>query len=286
MKSSVNAKSCVGIGWRHPHYEELLTAKPALNFLEVHSENFFAAGGATLAVLQQARELYDISLHGVGLSLGSAVGIDVQHLEQLAGLVERTEPCLVSDHASFARGSSQPKGPLWHANDLLPIAFTKASLSVLVANVMQVQDRLQRPILVENLSAYVAWQDQDMTEPEFFNQLTRQAGCALLLDVNNLVVNGLNDGVDAVQSACAWIDQIDAQSVAEIHLAGYCDLGDIVIDDHGSTVHPPVWQVFRHAVHRLGAVPTLVEWDTRIAPLAVLLQEAQTAQKILTEVPP
>jgi uncharacterized protein len=274
---------CVGIGWRHPHYAALLSARPVLGFLEVHSENFFAQGGATLAVLQQARECYDISLHGVGLSLGSAVGIDVEHLEQLARLVERIEPCRVSDHASFARAPAVPGGALVHANDLLPIAFTQASLDILVANVMQVQERLKRPILVENLSAYVAWQDLELTEPEFFNQLTRRTGCGLLLDVNNLVVNGLNEGGDAVQSACAWVDQINARSVGEIHLAGYCDLGDIVIDDHGSAVHPPVWQVFRHALRKLGAVPTLVEWDTDIPALSVLLQEAETALQILTE---
>ena len=275
----------VGIGLRHPHYAELLEQRPALGFVEVHSENFFADGGAALSVLMQAREHYPVSLHGVGLSLGSAAGIDPWHLDQLARLLSRVQPVRVSDHASFARAPGSEGGTVVHANDLLPIAFTQAGLGILAANVSRVQDRLQRPILVENLSAYLAWDDADLDEPDFFNELTRRTGCGLLLDVNNLVVNALNDGAgdDAAAHACRWIDRIDASSVGEIHLAGYADLGDIVIDDHGSRVHPPVWQTYRHAVARLGPVPTLVEWDTDIPPLHVLMDEARLAASILAE---
>jgi uncharacterized protein (UPF0276 family) len=153
----------------------------------------------------------------------------------------------------------------------------------MVANVQRVQDRLKRTILVENLSAYLHWADDAMAEPEFFNRLTRRSGCGLLLDLNNLVVNALNDGVDAVAAACGWVDAIDADAVGEIHLAGYHDGGDIVIDDHGSRVHDDVWQVYRHALQRLGPRPTLVEWDSALPPLAVLLDEADKARACTAE---
>jgi uncharacterized protein (UPF0276 family) len=276
----VNTGGSIGIGLRHAHYGELIETRPVLGFVEVHSENFFAEGGAARAVLAEARASYPVSLHGVGLSLGAAAGLDPWHLDRLARLVEATDPVRVSDHASFARAAPVGAGPVLHANDLLPVAFTEASLAIMAANVAQVQDRLRRPILVENLSAYVAWSDQDMDEPAFFNALARRTGCGLLLDVNNLVVNALNDGVEPVRAACDWIDRLDAAPVGEIHLAGYCDLGDIVIDDHGSRVHAPVWDVYRHAVRRLGPVPTLIEWDTDVPALSVLLDEARQAERI------
>ena len=267
----------VGIGLRQPHYAALLQGLPALGFVEVHSENFFADGGAPLAVLQQVRRHYPVSLHGVGLGLGSAAGLDTWHLHRLARLAEHIDPVRVSDHASFARAPQPAGAAVLHANDLLPLAFTTASLDILVANVQQVQDRLQRPILVENLSAYLHWADDHIPEPVFFNALARRSGCGLLLDVNNLVVNALNDGGDAVAAACAWVDAIDATAVGEIHLAGYHDSGDIVIDDHGSRVHAPVWQVYRHALRRLGPRPTLLEWDSNLPALDVLLDEAAQA---------
>jgi uncharacterized protein (UPF0276 family) len=270
-----------GIGWRQPHYAELLERRPKLGFVEVHSENFFADGGAALAVLQRGREHYDISLHGVGLALGSAAGLDPWHLDRLAALVARIDPVRVSDHASFARASLAAGAPVIHGNDLLPIAFTEASLDIMVRQVQQVQERLRRPIAVENLSSYLRWADDSIGEAEFFNALTRRSGCALLLDVNNLVVNAINQGADPIAAPCAFVDAIDACSVAEIHLAGYDDAGTLVIDDHGSRVHPPVWQVFRHAVGRLGARPTLIEWDTAIPALDVLLDEAALAQHVL-----
>lgn len=268
-----------GIGLRQPHYRELLASPPALGFVEVHSENFFAAGGAAFGVLMQAREHYPVSLHGVGLALGSAAGLDPWHLDQLAALVDRVEPARVSDHACFARAPLAAGGPVVHGSDLLPLAFTPASLALMCTHVQQVQERLRRPLLVENLSAYLCWQDSTLSEPAFFNQLTRRTGCGLLLDVNNLVVNALNDGAaDPVAEACAWVDAIDPASVGEIHLAGYHDTGSLVIDDHGSRVHGRVWQVFAHAVARLGPRPTLIEWDTALPALEVLLDEAAQAE--------
>jgi uncharacterized protein (UPF0276 family) len=218
--------------------------------------------------------------------LGSAAGVDAAHLERLAALVQRIDPVRVSDHAAFARAPRRHGGPVVHGNDLLPLAFTPAALGILVANVQRVQDRLRRPILVENISAYLHWADDTLAEPDFFNALARRSGCGLLLDVNNIVVNMLNEHADearAVAAACAWVDAIDPAIVGELHLAGYDDSGDLVIDDHGSRVHAPVWQVFRHTVQRLGPRPTLIEWDTDLPELAVLLDEAAKAERVLAE---
>ena len=297
-QSAVAPALANGICWRHPHYRELLQRQPALDFLEVHSENFFAQGGAALAVLAQGRAQYPISLHGVGLSLGSAAGLDPWHLDQLAQLVQRIDPVRVSDHASFARG-------LWHgphdtqtvhAADLLPIPFSAEALDTLCANVQQVQSHLQRRFMVENLSAYLRWLPQAdealFTETEFLNTLATRTGCTLLVDVNNIYVNALNARIhgapgDPVQHCLAWLDRIAPGHVAEIHLAGHCHvqpepgedaLSEIVVDDHGSRVCAEVWQIYRHAIARFGAVPTLVEWDTDVPELDVLLDEAAHAR--------
>jgi uncharacterized protein len=196
--SASSVQSNIGIGWRHPHYQELLERHtqpdfPALDFLEVHSENFFGAGGAALAVLREGRAQYPISLHGVGLALGSAVGIDDWHLDQLAALVAHIEPIRVSDHACFARGSRN--GSIIHAADLLPIPFSNEALDVMCANVHKVQDHLKRSIAVENLSAYVTCEGSEMPESDFLNALAQRTGCQLLIDVNNIYVNALNDQI-------------------------------------------------------------------------------------------
>lgn len=270
-----------GIGLRGAHHAALLGERPALGFVEVHSENFFADGGAALALLHEVRGLYPVSLHGVGLGLGSAAGLDDAHLDRLARLVERIEPVRVSDHACFARAPLRDGGPLVHAADLLPIGFTPASLDILVANVQRVQERLKRPIAVENIAAYVRFDDADvLPEPAFLAGLCRRAGCRLLLDLNNLVVNALNAGAaDPLVAGCGFVDALPRGCVDEIHLAGYRDLDGRAIDDHGSRVRPVVWQLFDHALARFGAVPSLIEWDTALPPLAVLLGEAREAQR-------
>ncbi|WP_310461918.1 DUF692 domain-containing protein [Sphaerotilus sp.] len=278
------APTSAGIGLRQPHAALLRQQRPPLGFLEVHSENYFAPGGAARAVLMDLRQNYSISLHGVGLSLGSACGLDPWHLDRLAELVTAVEPVRVSDHASFARVDPGRGAPVWHGSDLLPIAFTDAALAIMVRNVQQVQERLRRPILVENLSAYLGWADDALAEPDFFNALSRRSGCGVLLDVNNLVVNALNAGDDeaaAVRRACAWVDRLAPGLAGEIHLAGYVETATLVIDDHGSRVHPPVWQVYAHTVQRHGPVPTLIEWDTDLPTLAVLLDEAAHADTVL-----
>ena len=282
--------SNVGIGWRHPHYKELLERQsqpnfPALDFLEVHSENFFGAGGAALAVLREGRAHYPISLHGVGLALGSAVGLDAWHLDQLAALVAHIDPVSVSDHACFARGDFNSQ--TIHAADLLPIPFSHDALDVMCTNVQQVQDRLKRSIAVENLSAYITCDGSEMPETAFLNALAQRTGCQLLVDVNNIYVNALNDQIndplnkrstDPLTQCITWIDAIHPAHVAEIHLAGHIDCGDIVIDDHGSRVKPPVWALYQHAIQRFGNTPTLIEWDTDVPALDVLLAEAAMAR--------
>ena len=286
-----SSATCVGIGWRHPHYAELLERQPELGFLEVHSENFFASGGAALAVLERGRQEYPISLHGVGLSLGSVDGLDAWHLDQLASLVARINPVRVSDHACFARGRFQ--GTTVHAADLLPLPFTDEALRVLCTHVHQVQERLRRPFMVENLSSYVTWNMPELgypwTEASFVVELSRRTGCTLLVDVNNIYVNALNGQKagcigNPMQNCKDWIDTIPPSAVGEIHLAGHCHVadehGDIVIDDHGSRVCDEVWALYRYAVGRFGNVPTLLEWDTGVPALDVLLDEASLAAAV------
>lgn len=295
--SQTRVRPAAGIGWRHPHYVEVLEQRPAVGFLQVHSENFFGSasvaannGGAALATLESARAHYPISLHGVGLSLGSALGVDDWHLDQLAALVQRIEPIRVSDHACFARGVRHVAGALQnvHASDLLPIPFTRESLDVLCANVQRVQERLQRPLLVENLSAYVQYAQADFSETDFLSRLAQRTGCSLLLDVNNVFVNMLNEHRQcdaapsaqreaALHSGLVFLDALPAHAIGEMHLAGHCELEDIVIDDHGSAVCDEVWQLYRHAVQRFGDAPALVEWDTAIPSLEVLLGQAALA---------
>lgn len=282
-----------GIGWRHAHYAAVLEQRPAVGFLQVHSENFFGhhlpVGGAAIATLDAAREYYPISLHGVGLSLGSACGIDDGHLNQLASLVERIEPVRVSDHACFARGV-RSGGHMLHASDLLPIPFTHESLDVLCANVQRVQERLKRPLLVENLSAYLHYAQADFSEAHFLSALVQRTGCQLLLDVNNAFVNALNelntiagqprDRLLALREASAFLMALPKHSVGEIHLAGHCEMEDIVIDDHGSAVCDEVWQLYGLCVQRFGPAPALIEWDTHVPELEVLLTHASKADEL------
>jgi uncharacterized protein len=270
----------VGIGLRQPHYEAALERRADLAFVEVHSENFFAVGGATRAVLRRARELYDVSLHGVGLGLGSAAGVDSWHLDRLDALVREIEPVRISDHACFARAPRTPGGATAHANDLLPVAFTPGALDIMVRNVGVVQERLRRTILVENLSAYLAFDDDTMSEAEFLSALCARSGCGLLLDVNNLMVNALNArSPDALAQCGAAIDSLAPGLVGEVHLAGYAHADGWAIDDHGSRVRTAVWDAYRHALRRFGALPTLIEWDTDVPAFEVLLEEADLAAR-------
>ncbi|HVO03316.1 MAG TPA: DUF692 domain-containing protein [Candidatus Cybelea sp.] len=263
----------IGIGWRAPHHDAVLQDLPQAGFLEVHAENHMG-GGRRIAMLEAARSHYPISIHGVGLSLGSAEGIDAEHLERLAALVERIEPMLVSEHVAWCRQGGA------YLNDLLPLPYTEEALGILVANIDRVQQRLQRPMLMENPSTYLEFVHSTIPEGEFLAEMARRSGCRLLLDVNNLYVNERNHG----QSARAAMASLDWATVDEIHLAGHhvADLGDatILIDDHGSHVAEPVWELYAEASARFPGAVTLIEWDSRIPALDVLLAEAAKADAV------
>jgi uncharacterized protein (UPF0276 family) len=263
--------SGAGIGLRAPHYRAILERRPALAFLEVHAENFFAEGGESLAWLERFRERYPLSVHGVGLSLGSAEGVEAAHLAKLERLVRRFEPALVSEHLSWSAAGGR------HANELLPLPFTREAIAVAVANIQHVQERLGRTILVENVSTYLRFGDSEMAEPDFVAEVVRRAGCGLLLDVNNIHVNARNHGFDAH----AYLDAIDADTVGEIHLAGHEAVGARLVDTHGARVAPEVWDLYAAALQRIGARPTLLEWDIDIPGLDVLLDEAALASRYL-----
>ena len=260
----------MGIGLRAPHYAELWERHPALDLVEVHSENFFGAGGQPLAWLERFRGRYALSLHGVGLSLGSADPLDETHLARLEALVRRFEPCLVSEHLSWSSIDGR------HANDLLPLPFTPEARDHVVARIAQVQERLGRRILVENVSSYAVFAESAMGEAQFVADVVRRAGCGLLLDVNNVWVNAANHGFDAN----AYLEALDPLSVEEMHLAGYEAMDGLLVDTHGRPVAQEVWSLYRAALQRFGARPTIVEWDTALPALDVLLGEAARAQAL------
>src|SRR5437867_3741548 len=234
-------------------------------------------GGPAIRALERLRGEYPLSLHGVGLSLGTVEGVDAAHLERVGRLVERLQPALVSEHLSWSVTGGA------YLNHLLPLPYTDEALSVIGDNVARAQDRLGRRLLVENPSGYLRFRGSSIPEPEFLNALARRTGCALLCDVNNVYVTCANLGGDAV----AWLDALDASAVQEIHLAGHAvndaDGRPILIDDHGSPVAEPVWGLFEHSLRRFGPIPTLIEWDTDVPALDVLLGEAAKARARLAK---
>jgi len=259
----------VGIGLRAPHYRELLLREHCTDWLEAHSENFFGDGGYDLHVLTQLRERYPLSLHGVGLGLGSAAGYSTTHLQRLASLVRRIEPSLVSEHLCWGAVDGRV------LNDLLPLPMTREALDLVCGRVAQMQDALQRRVLIENVSSYVRFTCDEYDEAGFLNELARRSGCGILLDVNNLYVNQLNHGADAA----AQIDAIAPQHVGEIHLAGHLVTELAVIDHHGARVADAVWELYERAIAHCGCVPTLIEWDTDVPELDVLIDEAANARQ-------
>jgi uncharacterized protein (UPF0276 family) len=261
----------VGIGLRAPHLAQILERRPTLGFLEVHSENYFGDGGEPLAALERVRRDYALSLHGVGLSLGSTDPLDERHLARLESLVHRFEPALVSEHLCWSSAAGR------HANDLLPLPCTEEALAHVVARIDAVQQRLARRILVENVSSYLQFEESTIPEWEFVAAAARRSGCGVLLDVNNIWVNAVNFGFDAYR----YLDAIDPACVGEIHLGGFEADGDRLIDTHGARVCAEVWDLYAAAIRRIGARPTLLEWDTDIPELDVLLDEAARARTIL-----
>jgi uncharacterized protein (UPF0276 family) len=275
VKSSGPIPASAGIGLRSAHHEALLREQPRVGWIEVHTENYFHDGGPHVRALERARAIYPLSLHGVGLGLGSVDAIDRSHLERVRCAVERFAPTFVSEHACWGSHGGE------HFNDLLPLPYTDEAVEHLASRITQVQDTLGRQILIENLSCYLAFTCSRLTEWAFLAAVVERTGCGLLLDVNNAYVNSCNVGLDPV----AFINGLPRDAVQEIHLAGHArrTIGEheILIDDHGSTVPDAVWSLYELAIRRFGPVPTLIEWDTNLPELSVLVDEAARAQACL-----
>jgi len=261
-----------GIGLRSVHHDAI-AARPPVGWLEAHTENYFHEGGAAVRALERARANYPLSLHGVGLGLGSVDGLDREHLSRVRRAIRRFEPALVSEHACWGHAGGE------HFNDLLPLPFTDEAVEHLAAQVREAQDFLETKLLIENVSAYVEFAHSHLTEWEFLGAVVERSGCGLLLDVNNVYVSAKNFGGDAH----AFIDGVPAAAVGEIHLAGHAVSDGVLIDTHGTRVCDDVWALYAHAIARLGARPTLIEWDTDIPPLEILVAEAARADRVLEE---
>ena len=273
MPPATQLPPVAGIGLRSPHVAQVRRDRPPIGWLEVHSENYFVDGGPALAALEAIRADYPISLHGVGLSLGSADALDAGHLVQLKRLAARVEPAFISEHLCWGRIDGR------HLNDLLPLPFTDEALALCCDRIDAAQAALGRVLLVENVSAYLRFASDAMAEWEFVAAVARRTGCKLLFDVNNVYVNAMNHGFDPR----VYLSAIPGEAVAEIHLAGFDASGPCLIDTHGTRVAPPVWALYRATIERFGARPTLIEWDTDLPALDVLQDEAAIAQSILEE---
>ncbi|MDQ0140369.1 MNIO family bufferin maturase [Cupriavidus necator] len=264
-----------GIGLRFRHHQAVVEERPAVAWFEVHTENYMG-GGRTPRCLDAIRRDYAVSLHGVGLSLGSADGLDLAHLARVREVVERVEPGLVSEHLSWSTTGGT------YLADLLPLPMTEEALAVVCPHVDQVQHALRRRILVENPSTYLQYRHSTIPEWEFLAEMARRTGCGILCDVNNIYVSASNHGWDAM----AYLHALAPAAIGEIHLAGHSvrqfGPGQVLrIDDHGSRVAPAVWALYKAALARFGPVPTLIEWDTDVPPLDVLMDEARIAQAAL-----
>ncbi|WOE76233.1 MNIO family bufferin maturase [Alterisphingorhabdus coralli] len=280
--------SSAGIGLKSHHYRDVLAAVDngtAPGWVEVHPQNYFGAGGPPHRWLTAINDHLPLSLHSVGLSLGSADGLNEHDLEGMARLCERYEVASVSDHISWS-GQADDRYP-----DLLPIPYTQFALDHLASQIDRVQNRLGRQMLVENPSRYLAYDHDEMDEIDFINRLCAMTGCGLLFDINNVEVSATNmkalDGVETMPDPEDYIDRIDPALVGEIHLAGHAredhDDGPLLIDDHGSPVNDLCWSLYARFIQRAGPKPTLIEWDTDIPEYAVLIAEVQAAQAIMAE---
>jgi len=267
--------AAAGIGLRFQHHGAVVETRPRVAWFEVHAENYMG-GGTPLRFLDAVRRDYPISIHGVGLSLGTAEELDHGHLERLRRVVERAEPGLVSEHLSWSVVAGN------YLADLLPLPLTEEALAIVCRHVDEAQSRLGRRFLVENPSTYLRYKHSVIPEWEFLAELARRTGCGVLCDVNNIFVSACNHGWDAR----AYLLSLPPDAIGEIHLAGHSlrrlDGGrELRIDDHGSRVIPEVWSLYREALALFGPVPTLIEWDTNIPTIDVLLDEAARAAALL-----
>lgn len=263
-----------GVGLRYQHHQDFIDLKPKISWIEVHSENYFG-GGMPLNYLQRIRENYELSLHGVGLSLGSSERIRKTHIKMVQKLIELVSPIFVSEHLSWNITQN------FYLNDLIPVPYTQESLRIFVRNIDEVQNILGRQILIENPSAYFQYSFGDYSETEFLSHLVNQTKCGLLLDINNVYVTCHNQHTDPL----TYIKEIPANAIQEIHLAGHAtkviDDSVILLDDHGSKVADAVWQLYKKAIDIFGIKPTLIEWDSNIPPLDILIREAEIANRYL-----
>ncbi len=277
MKHSLKPESLIGIGLRHSHFEEILKKKPKeIGWLEIHAENFFGEGGRARDFLEKLSGHYPMSIHGVGLSLGSP-DLSKDHLKKLKDLVDKYKPFLVSEHLSWSR-----LDPSVIMNDLLPLPYTNETLQIIVDNIKAVQDYLGRKILVENPSSYLKFSHSSFKEYEFISEICSRTECGLLLDVNNIFVSCSNNGGDPKE----YLDAIPSKYVEEIHLAGHSfrELPSgrrLRVDTHNNLVCKEVWELYRYAVEKIGPVPSLIEWDLDVPELRVLLDEVERTRKIL-----
>jgi uncharacterized protein (UPF0276 family) len=269
-----------GIGLRLPHIAEVVATRPRLGWLEVHPENFLANPHAMELLVELSRD-YPISVHTVGISIGSAGGIDRRHLKRICNLVDRVEAFLVSGHLAWSTHQNE------YLNDLLPLPFNGEVLELVASHVCEVQDALGRQYLVENPSSYVAFQASTMTETEFLGELVSRTGCSLLCDVSNVYLSGHNMGYDA----CGYLDSLPGSVIGEFHLGGFTPQDDesnpgreVWVDTHAAPVAERAWELYGYAIRRFGAQPVLIEWDNEIPPLATLLRQAARADEVAAEV--
>jgi len=259
-----------GLGLRTEHYRDFIDHRPAVDWIEVLTENYMVPGGKPLHMLDAIRRDYAMVMHGVSLSIGSTDSLDLNYLRDLKALARRIEPAWISDHLCWTGVDHH------NLHDLLPMPYTEAALRHLVARVQQVQEALGRRLLLENVSSYVRFKADELSEWEFIAQLAQRADCELLLDVNNVYVSGRNHGFDAHD----FIDAMPRERVRQIHLAGHEDHGTYLIDTHDHPVCDGVWELYAYTAKRLGAVPTMIERDDRIPPLAELLAELDEARRM------
>ncbi len=262
-----------GIGLRSAHYQAILTGQPNIPWFEALSDNYMSEGGQALDYLEQVRDLYPLTFHGVGLSLGSTDPLDHTYLKRLKGLIERFQPRLVSDHLCWASFDGM------HGNELFPMPYTNEAIKHLVSRIDQVQNFLGQRILIENVSSYLSFTVDGMAEVEFLSEVAEQADCDILCDVNNVYVSAINHKFDPE----SYLEALPAKRVKEMHLAGFEDQGTHLLDTHGARVHEPVWQLYKKALACFGAIPTLIEWDTDLPAFSVLHEEQEKAQTLMRD---
>ena len=262
-----------GVGLRSAHYQTVLETLPDVPWFEALTDNYMGNGGLPLYYLEKIREHYPITFHGVGLSLGSLDPLDNQYIQKLKERIKQYQPSLVSDHLCWSSYDGV------HGNDLFPMPYSQEALNHMVGRIQQVQDALGQRIVVENVSSYVTFQSDEMTEWEFLSEVVKRADCDLLCDVNNIYVSARNHQFDPIE----YLKALPHDRIREIHLAGYEDEGTHLLDTHGEAVHPPVWDLYQKAIELIGPVATLIEWDNNIPAFETLHLEAKKAAQILEQ---